>query len=153
MFFADDGAAFGELEAELVLGAAFAGDLNALDFEFEFFLAVGPAADDGELGIGAVRSGDALEHVVADGDLDCAVEDRGSVGIFGRGGREAPGGFFAVGGEFGPVLFFESAQSGDVGFNAEAFGGGLGDFLDDFAGGEVKEQVVELGFLVGSELV
>jgi len=39
-FLADDGAAFGEFKAELVLGAAFAGDLDALGFEFEFFLAV-----------------------------------------------------------------------------------------------------------------
>ena len=128
-------------------GAAFAGDLDALDFEFEFFLAVGPAADEGELGIGAVGGGDALEHVVADGELDAVVESGEFVAVLGMTGKEF-GGCFAVGGEFGPVFGFESAEGGGVCVDAEAFGGGLGDLLDDFLGGEVEEEVVEFGFLV-----
>ena len=127
------------MEAELVLGAAFAGDLDALDFEFEFFLAVGPAADEGELVVSDAGAGDAFEHVVADRHLYAGVEDGEFVAVLGRAGgiREAFGGFFAVGGEFGPVSVFESAQGGDVCFYAEAFGRGLGDAFDDFFGREV----------------
>ena len=78
----------------MVLGAAFAGDLDALDFEFEFFLAMRPAADEGELGVGAVGGGDALKHVVADGDLDAVIEEGDFVGVFGRSGGR-------IGEEFG----------------------------------------------------
>ena len=131
----------------MVLGAAFAGDLDALDFEFEFFLAVGPAADEGELVVGNAGAGDAFEHVVADGDLNAGVEDGEFVGVFGRaasGIGEAFGGFFAVGGEFGPVSVFESAQGGDVCFYAESFRRGLRDAFDDLLRGQIEEEVVEL---------
>ena len=140
------------MKPELVLSAAFAGDLNALDFEFEFFLAMGPAADEGELVVGDGGARNAFEHVVADGDLDAGVENGEFVAILGSG-SEAFGGFFAVGGEFGPVFVFEPAEGRGVGFDAEAVRGGLGDFLDDFLGGEVEEPIVDGGALVGGELV
>ena len=47
-FFADLGGAFKKIKAAIVLGEAFAGDLNALDIDFEFFVAVNEAGEEGE---------------------------------------------------------------------------------------------------------
>ena len=113
-----------ELEAEVVLGAAFASDLDALDFEFEFFLAMGPAADDGELVVGDVGRRNALKHVVFDGDLNAGVEGFELALLAGSDAGELGGGLDAVGGKFSPSFFFESAKGGDVCLYAEAVGRG-----------------------------
>ena len=126
------------------MGAAVAGDLDALDFEFEFFLAMGPAADDGELVVGDVGRRNALEHVVFDGDLNAGVECFELAWLVGSDAGELGGGFDAVGGEFSPAFFFEAAKGGDVCLYAEAFGRGQRDFLDDLFGGHVEEPVVDL---------
>ena len=54
-FFADFDAAVEEVEAAVVLGEAFAGDLNAFDLEFEFLVAMDEAREEREVRGGGVR--------------------------------------------------------------------------------------------------
>lgn len=149
-FFADLGGAFEEVEAAIVLGEAFAGDLDALDIEFEFFVALDVAGEEGEVLVGGVGRGGAGEELAFEGGGDGGVED-GIIFSIVVGVGDSFGGFELVGGEFGVALGFEALEGGDVGLDAEAVGSGLGDFFDDFGDGHFEEPVVELVELFGGE--
>ena len=145
--FAEFDGALEEIEATIVLGDAFAGDLNALDVEFVFFVAVEPAGNHGELVVGGVGRGGALEKVTFEGGSDAVVE--GSV-VAGGGVGKLSGVLELVGGVFGPAAVLEALESGDLDFDAEAVGRGEGDFFGDFWDGHFYKPVVELvSLLVG----
>ena len=150
-FFADYSVAVEEFEATIVLGEAFAGDLNAFDIEFEFVVALNVAREQSEIGAGGVGRGGALEELALECGGNGGVED-GIITVVGVGGGE-PGCFELVRGLFGPATMLEAPESGDVGFEAKAIGRGLGDFLGDFGDGHFEEPVVELVELVVRECI
>ena len=150
-FFTDFDGTLEEIEAAIVLmdslialGGALAGDLDALDIEFVFFVAVEPARDHGELLVGGVGRGGALEEMAFESGGDAVVEG----GMVGCGGASEFGGVFElVGGVFGPTMAFETVEGGFMGFDAKAFGRREGQFLENFGDGHFYKPVVELVFL------
>ena len=81
-FFADLGGALEEIEATIVLGEAFAGDLDALDIKFEFFVALHVAREEGEVFVGGVGRRGARKELALEGGGDGGIEN----GIFASAG-------------------------------------------------------------------
>ena len=145
-FFADLGGALEEIEAAIVLGEAFAGDLDAFDIDFDLVVALNVARKKCEVGAGGIGSGGALEELAFEGGCDGGIKDGivparcGSFGCI-----ELVSSFVE------PAAMLEAPEGGDVRFETEAFGRRLGDFFRDFGRGHFEEPVVELVELLGGE--
>ena len=161
-FFADYSVAVEEFEAAIVLGEAFAGDLDAFDIDFDFVVALHVARKECEIGVGGVGSGGAGEELALEGGGNGGVEDGifaivlGVVAIvwvigLSRSGNRDFGGFELVSGEFGVAPLFKALEGGDVGFDAKAVGGWLSQFFPDFVDRHFEKPVVDLIELFGGK--
>ena len=154
-FFADYSVAVEEFEAAIVLGEAFAGDLDPFDIDFDFVIALHIAREEREVCVGGIGGGSAGEELALEGGGNGVVEDGiftivvGIVAIvwvigLSRSGDRDFGGFELISGEFGIATLFKALEGGDVGLDAIPVRRRLGEFFDDFCDGHFQEPVVEL---------